>query len=138
MFKRRTLFVLGAGASAEVDCPVGTALAGAIKSKMDIRFEGFNENIGAGDLELFLQLTNHFQKSVNEYQEAAWLLRDGLGLAQPIDDFLDNHRQNAMVNHYGKAAIVKTILQAENGSSLYFNPFNRENFSPDRLAIRGS
>lgn len=56
MFKRRTLIVLGAGASAEVDFPIGTGLATAIKSKMDIRFEGFNKNVGSGDNTWFVKL----------------------------------------------------------------------------------
>jgi hypothetical protein len=52
MFKRRTLFVLGAGASAEVDFPLGSQLAKAIGNKLDIRFEGgtsgWNLTLGAG------------------------------------------------------------------------------------------
>jgi hypothetical protein len=39
MFTRRTLFVLGAGASFEADLPLGTGLAKAIRKKMDVRFE---------------------------------------------------------------------------------------------------
>jgi hypothetical protein len=39
MFRRQTLFVIGAGSSAEVEFPVGKELARIIGRKMDIRFE---------------------------------------------------------------------------------------------------
>jgi hypothetical protein len=123
MFKRQTLFVLGAGASFEAGLPTGKDIAQTIGKKMDIRFEHFNKHIGGGDLQLFAQLTNNLQKNPNEFQNAAWLIRDGIGYAQSIDDFLDQHRKNAYVNFYGKAAIVKTILEAERNSKIFFNRF---------------
>jgi hypothetical protein len=52
MFKRNTLFVVGAGASAELDLPLGGALAKRISQKLDIRFEHGNQQIGKGDLPL--------------------------------------------------------------------------------------
>jgi len=48
MFHRRTLFVLGAGASAEAEMPIGPKLAAAIGKKMDVRFEHFNKHVGDG------------------------------------------------------------------------------------------
>jgi hypothetical protein len=60
MFKRRTLFVLGAGASFEAGLPLGKALAGKIGKKMNVLFEGFNQpKSGDGDFQLFAQLTNN-------------------------------------------------------------------------------
>ena len=112
MFKRKTLFVVGAGASHEFGLPVGKTLASIIKNKMDIRFEGMNSHIGHGDIDLYVHLTGQLRNDVNEFQQAAWLIRDGIGLAQSIDDFLDLHRTNDYVNVYGKAAIVKCILDA--------------------------
>jgi hypothetical protein len=120
MFKRQTLFILGAGSSAEVGLPQGKKLAGMIGKKMDIRFERFNQPVGSGDMDLYAHLTNNIQRDVLEYQNAAWLIRDGIGLVQSIDDFLDVHRSNSYVNSYGKAAIVKTVLEAERNSKLYF------------------
>jgi hypothetical protein len=127
MFKRRTLFVLGAGASFEAGLPLGKALAGKIGKKMNVLFEGFNQpKSGDGDFQLFAQLTNNMHQSVNELQQAAWLIRDGIGFSQSIDDFLDQHRTNKWVDLYGKAAIAKTILEAEQESKFYFNSFNGE------------
>jgi hypothetical protein len=81
MFHRQTLFVVGAGASFELDLPLGTALAKSIKQKMDIRFGGpGNKPIGTGDMDLFENVTKFYVESMNEFQDAAWLMRDGLGL----------------------------------------------------------
>ncbi len=57
MFKRKTLFVVGAGASAEYGLPPGKLLATKISTKMDIRFEFANRPIGNGDMDIYIQLT---------------------------------------------------------------------------------
>jgi hypothetical protein len=122
MFKKKTVFIVGAGASAEFDLPVGNALAKRISAKMDIRFEHGFKPTGVGDLELFEQITSQRQKYANEFQNSAWLIRDGILLSRSIDDFLDLHRNDPRVKLYGKAAIVQSILEAERGSKLYFGP----------------
>src|SRR5262245_5959516 len=118
MFHRQTLFVLGAGASYEAGLPVGTELAKTIQKKMDIRLGEFNNTIGSGDKDLYFHIRrSHPQEA--DCDRAARRIRDGLGGAQSIDDFLDIHRDNEQVNRYGKAAIVKSILEAERKSKLY-------------------
>jgi hypothetical protein len=135
VFNRQTLFVLGAGSSFEAGLPVGHEIARRIGNKADIRFEGSNVPVGAGDFPLFGQITNSLQDHPNEYQQAAWLIRDGIVFAQSIDDFLDQHRTNAYVNAFGKAAIAKAIVEAELACKLYFNPFQgQEMFDVSDLA----
>jgi hypothetical protein len=135
MFHRRTLFVLGAGTSAEAGMPIGPKLAAAIGKKMDIRFEPSNRHIGDGDLQLYAQITNQQRTEAKELQCAGWLIRDGITLSQSIDDFLDLHRDNPYVNLFGKAAIVKTILEAERTSKLAFERVDgRDIFKPEKLA----
>jgi hypothetical protein len=135
MFNRQTLFVLGAGASHEAGLPLGKDLARAIGGKMDIRFELGNKQIGTGDMDLYVQITNQMRNNVHEYQTASWLIRDGIGFTQSIDDFLDQHRFDHYVNLYGKVAIVKAILEAERQSKLYFGGTSgRESFHPDQFA----
>src|SRR5437016_558530 len=84
IFHRRTLFVLGAGTSVEVGMPAGPALATAIGEKADIRFEYGRTHIGAGDVQLYAQVTNQMRTNANEIQHAAWLIRDGITLSQSI------------------------------------------------------
>jgi hypothetical protein len=135
VFNRRTLFVVGAGATAEAGMPVGTSLASTIGKKMDIRFDMGTEHVGTGDLELFSHMRNTFRAEANEYQRAGWLIRDGITLSQSIDDFLDLHRNNERVNLYGKAAIVKAVLEAERASKLYFGGTSGiEKFPSDNIA----
>jgi len=134
MFKRQTLFILGAGASVEVGLPTGPVLTQQIRKKMDIRFERGHDPIGEGDMNLYRRLTQMMQKEVDEYQDAAWLIRNGISLAQSIDDFLDLHRTNKRVNLYGKAAIVQSILQAERQSRLHLDAWGDGTFHPEHLA----
>ncbi len=134
MFHRQTLFIVGAGASAEVDFPVGTQLARNIGAKMDIRFEhGFNQ-IGTGDYELYAHITRSLPQERNHFQQAAWRIRDGISFAQSIDDFLDQYRTDQYVNLYGKAAIVQAVVEAERNSRLYFNRYEGvETFDAEKL-----
>jgi hypothetical protein len=135
MFKRQTLFVLGAGSSFEVDIPLGTGLAKTISATMDIRFGKGMEPIGSGDIDLFSYVTYKRHQERTEFQEAAWLIRDGIGLSQSIDDFLDMHRSNPYVVECGKAAIVKSVLEAEGKSRLYFGGSSEtETFIPYNIA----
>lgn len=48
MFKKKTVFVVGAGASCEVGLPAGDKLKGIIGNKLNIRFENFS-HLASGD-----------------------------------------------------------------------------------------
>ena len=98
---------------------------------MDIRFDFGTKHIGSGDLDLFLQVTRQMQIDSQRYQEAALLIRDGIVFSQSIDDFLDQQRNDTYINLYGKAAIVKAILEAEQKSKLYSD--NIATFRPDNF-----
>lgn len=136
MFNRQTLFIIGAGASVEVGMPLGAELASTIGKKMDIRFEmGGTKHIGSGDLDLFSHFRHSFRAEAREYQHVAWLIRDGIKLSQSIDDFLDLHRANEPLNRYGKAAIVKAVMEAERRSKLYFGGSSGvDTFKPDNVS----
>jgi hypothetical protein len=135
MFNRRTLFVCGAGTSFEAGLPLGVGLAKTIATKMDVRFSSAGyQPVGTGDFDLYDDIKQRLPNQQNEYQRAAWLIRDGLGFAQSIDDFLDQHRSNAHANTYGKAAIVKSVLEAERESKLHFDPNEREKFKGNELS----
>src|SRR5208282_853873 len=135
MFNKRTLFIVGAGASAEVDSPVGAQLARNIGAKMDIRFERGFDPVGTGDHDLYSHIVHSRRQEADQFQSAAWRIRDGIPLAQSIDDFLDQHRNDPYVNLYGKAAIVQAIVEAERNSRLFFNRHEGvETFDAERLA----
>jgi hypothetical protein len=135
MFKHKTLFVLGAGASQEIGMRIGGELAQLIAGKMDIRFENGTKFIGTGDLDLFQQLTHVVHQDAVEFQRAALRLQDGLPFAKSIDAFLNQHQSDQYLNLYGKAGIVKTILQCERQSDLFLDPTRgKERFDDAKLS----
>lgn len=136
MLKIPTLFVVGAGASAEFDLPVGTKLASQISQSLDIRFGDFGQKMeGGGDHQIYSILQQVVQedgtRDVNPYLHACWLVRDGIQLSYSIDNFLDKHAHEPKVQLCGRLAIVKRILEAERHSKLYVdrrNTYNTINF----------
>jgi hypothetical protein len=135
MFRHRTLFILGAGASNEIGMPTGVNLATLISSKMDIVFSDDGQQVGDGDREIFRQVCSGIPVSSQDCQRAAWLIRDGVQLSNSIDDFLDIHSENKIANRLGKSAIVKTVLEAEAGSWLNFKGrFDRPALDFSRIA----
>jgi hypothetical protein len=135
VFTRRTLFILGAGSSFEAGLPVGTELAKIIRDKMDVRFEHLSKPTGNGDHDLYAHLTHVNRQQSDQLWHAAQRIAAGLGFSQSIDDFLDQHRTDAILNRYGKAAIARAVLEAEHNSKLYFERHYEDNsFDPDRFA----
>jgi hypothetical protein len=119
MFKRRTLFVVGAGASKELKMPVGAELAKSIHSKINIKPD---PNPSGLDMALVQELLIAYQKQQKEWIAACRLIHNGILLTHSIDEFLEIHQDNDLANVIGKAAIAKCILEAERSSSLFYKP----------------
>ena len=83
MFKSKIVFIIGAGASKEVDLPVGRALAGLIAQKMNVQWNSIGHLTGGGDIDL-LRLMLRVEPKVHpdQWQKAAHRLRDGLPLSK--------------------------------------------------------
>lgn len=127
MFKQKTLFVVGAGGSAEYSFPTGSKLAARISEKLDIKYDDWGDKLISGDAKLWSQIQHTQRTEIGRYQEAARLIRDGVHLSSSIDDFLDVHAADQIVLKVGKAAIVRSILEAERGSSLFYDRSNAYN-----------
>ncbi len=95
MFHRRTLFVLGAGASAEAEMPIGSKLGATIGKKMDIRFEFGTKHIGEGDLQLYGQITNQLRTDVHELQASRFGFAVGTGVGSSELEGLENRQWTA-------------------------------------------
>jgi hypothetical protein len=124
MFKRRTLFIVGAGASQEVDFPLGTTLAKSIGQRLIRRVDKTTREASYNDSELYGQLLRTFPNEINEYFVAARRITEGIQLANSIDDFLNIHSADDRVKTVGKAAIVRSILGAERNSDLFVDQSN--------------
>lgn len=119
MLSKSTTFVIGSGASCEFNLPDGHKLIGKIASALDIRWDDMKGRYISGDPQIAETFRRANTSGGNAWQRACWRIRDGLpGLADSIDSYLDNHRDDVDMQRVGRAAIVKCILEAENTSKL--------------------
>jgi hypothetical protein len=121
LLRNATLLVIGAGASSEVNLPLGSALAEQISSKFDFKFE-YGRLIKDDDN--FFDVLKQQSKDtddLNRYIGACRRIRGGVVLARSIDNYIDSHRDDHDVMHFGKLAIVDAILTAERKSNLWID-----------------
>jgi hypothetical protein len=119
-----TVFILGAGASAEVGLPVGESLTARIAELLDIRFDPSGRPV-SGDGQIISAFHHHAggrPPNPDPYRQAAHRIRAAMPLAASIDNFLDAHRTDTHIQLCGKLAIVRSILAAEHESKLYTSP----------------
>jgi hypothetical protein len=119
MFKEntKTVFVIGAGASEEVNLPIGKQLKKEIADRLNITFDW--QTLKTGDAHIASALRAH-TNNINPYLHAGRLIRDAMPQAISIDSFIDNHAGDEMIELCGKLAIVRSILEAERNSKLFF------------------
>jgi hypothetical protein len=112
MFKTDTVFVIGAGASAELNFPVGDELRNKIVSAVDIHLDSLGQ-VQRGDGELLEQVTAAAGTKRSEVIRAGRRIVSGIHGRASIDEFLDYHADDKLMVALGKAAIVKQILSEE-------------------------
>jgi hypothetical protein len=124
MLKKRTVFVIGAGASAEFGLPVGSQLQQHIAELVNMKFEDFGYQQKSGDAKLFESLKREHRSEINAYIEAGRHIHDAVGLSHSIDNFMDSHQSNSRVVEVGKLGIARAITKAERQSKLFVDPSN--------------
>lgn len=120
MIRKKTVFVVGAGASAEVGLPVGSGLMGQIRDSLVLRSHSersVRENEILDALDQHSQRSGHI--SFGDYREAARIIHEAMPLANSIDNFIDNHRGDEAIEVCAKLAIFQCIIHAERASTLY-------------------
>jgi hypothetical protein len=127
MENKSLVLVVGAGASRELNLPVGAELKDTISKLLDIRFDFSRQKSGdhaiCEALRLFA-LQNDGARDVNPYLHAAWHVRDAMPQAISIDNFIDTHQGDRKIELCGKLAIVKSILDAERNSLIFVDRFS--------------
>jgi hypothetical protein len=124
MVKKKTLLIVGAGASSEVGLPVGDGLMDNIRDSLNIQLSDFDKWKGRGDRVVYRALrlaAKQTGTNVAAYLLAARRIREAMPLARSIDNFIHDNREDKFIEHCGKIAIVQSILIAENKSKLYCN-----------------
>lgn len=111
MFRRSTLFIIGAGASKEVGLPVGSELREKIVNLVDVHLQAGSVN--RGDAELYRQAQSAFSPQSNGCLLAGRRISSGIYGKRSIDEYLDWCASDKIAVGYGKAAIVRAILSEE-------------------------
>lgn len=129
------VLVVGAGASKEVGLPIGADLRSEIASLLNIQFpDGYTQRSGDRLItETFRALAQTTAPigDINPFLTASWAIRDAVFQAASIDNFIDAHRGNKLIELCGKLAIARTILAAEANSKMHVDPsniYNKMNF----------
>ena len=121
---RRTVLIVGAGASNEAGMPTGTALKGRIAQLLNIRFDSGGFRRVSGDNDIYEAIKLHIREAglppgdVNNHLYACWHIIDAMPQAISIDNFIHSQEGDARIVLCGKLAIVRAILEAEKGSLL--------------------
>lgn len=125
MIRRKTVFVVGAGASSEVGLPTGPGLSVQIASRLDFEVDRQGGHLASGDeqvyhcLHAFLAARRATHPAMADMFRHAKRLRNGMRQGLSIDTFLDTHQDEPDLVFCGKAAIARVILDAEGSSSMY-------------------
>ena len=118
MFARKTLLVVGAGASREAGLPIGEELAAKICSLLFFEFEFGRLKKGSEEMLQNLRLVCGENPNLNEHLKAARQITEGVRLVSSIDNYIDTHRNDPRIALCGKAAILHAIADAEASSLL--------------------
>ncbi len=119
-----TVYIVGAGASKEVNLPTGYELKSVIADLLDMRWDISRQKHGdyliANALQENVKLPDGRNGDINPFVHEAWHIRDALPQAISIDNFIDAQKGNEKLALCGKLAIVRSILTSEKHSDLSF------------------
>lgn len=121
MFKSKTCFVVGAGASEELNFPIGKGLTADIAKLIHIEAD-FGFPLKKGDPQIYqtLQILHRTPEwKENTFLRSGRELAEAMELAPSIDTFLQTHIDNAEYKILGKLGIAQAILQAERKCKLH-------------------
>jgi hypothetical protein len=129
----RTVFVIGAGANAEIGMPVGDELKTRVRNVLG--FTQTNKDMLYGDDIIYDALSLYSQNSLGVLNtmklgslvEAAMDISKAMPLSISIDNFIDARRGDREIAFCGKLAIVHIIREAEQNSILFKGRFEQLN-----------
>src|SRR5690606_31406485 len=118
-----TVFIVGAGASKEVNFPMGSELTRIIGTKLHMGSrDGFR--IDYGDMTIVDAIRRHLEeqgiRDGNPHFAAGRAIAAGMSQAISIDNYLHAHADDEEITFVGKLGIAASILEAERKSKLAF------------------
>lgn len=125
MFQDNTVFVIGAGASAEFGFPVGWELMNTIKSNSFFRFGHMEED--KGDRALLHAMKRKYREldELNARLRACAEINRAIDSAKSIDSFIYRNSHDPLIAEMGKVQIAYALSKAERSSMLFINPSSR-------------
>jgi hypothetical protein len=126
---KEVVFVVGAGASQEADLPTGPELKEQIQRELNIRYQdGYTRSSGSVAIDGAFRIIakNNGSRDINSFLHASWKICEAMPLAPSIDNFIDSHRDDALIAQCGKLAIAHCILAAERRSPLCLTSRTRD------------
>jgi hypothetical protein len=117
----KTLFVIGAGASAEIGMPTGYELKKNICDLLSLKEQRSTDKISTTSLFhfAFQILTKRDMDEKDKYLKAAKTISEGLMTEISIDNFIDKHSSDSYIVKTGKLAIALALLKNERSSSIF-------------------
>lgn len=136
MANRKTVFVVGAGASKEVGMPTGEDLKATISSKLNFRFADLNPSPISGDSTIYDALAHACAEldnfDINQCIETSHKIAQAITLSPSIDNYINSHNSNLAIETCGKLAIAQSILSAERKSTLFIDETKRDLLNPQK------
>jgi hypothetical protein len=122
--KMKTVFVIGAGASAEVGMPIGSELKKIISRIL--KFDSYYTDESPGEKSVVVDAIKYYSENrksqgtyIRDPLHCALEISKALPLADSIDNYLNSHRDDKDIEICGKIAIVYSILKSESKSKLF-------------------
>ena len=140
MLNKKTVFIVGAGASCEAELPAGDKLKEHIATALDIRFDDWGQRQVSGDTVIMQCIWDQVtgpdgrRGDANPLRKKAIFIRDNVRFgAISIDNFIDAHKKDGEIEFVGKLAIARSILQAEAKFKLKVVNDGNGRFDPTRM-----
>ncbi|MCW1403276.1 hypothetical protein OKA06_13435 [Novosphingobium sp. MW5] len=122
MFKSKTVFIIGAGASEEAGLPIGSELTDVIADLLRLHIDYGQSYPNKGDVQIYTVLKSLVQNDDswrgNAFIATAHSTADAMDIAPSIDTFLETHASNREIVLLGKLGIARAIILAEQNSKL--------------------
>ena len=129
MFAKPIVFVVGDGASAEFDLPVGSQLRDGVAMDVLFRFNRASGEQTSGDPDLFAILNTKFRPMLADYRKAGDTLSSAMKPFPSIDEALHYFSEDQTIVSLGKLAVALRIFNAEKSCSLPTNDNQERRFN---------
>ncbi len=127
----KTVFVIGAGSSFGFGLPLGLDLRRIIADDLNIKFSDWGSSLESGSYEIVEALriivrTDGGSGDINPHRQAAIQISGSMRLSSSIDEYIERHRNDRLKVECAKLAITKAIFEAERRSTIYADPYDRQ------------